>query len=123
MRLNRIQQVALGANDLDTSVGFYRDVLGAALVARYDPPGLAFFDFGGVRLMLEKGANPATLYYWVDDIDAAVAELTAKGVAFEQQPHLIFDDAQGVFGPAGQGEWMAFFRDPADNLVGLATRK
>ncbi|MDA0791863.1 MAG: VOC family protein [Proteobacteria bacterium] len=123
MKLNRIRQVALAASDFDESLRFYRDVLGARFIAKFDPPGLAFFDFDGVRLMLERSAAPATLYYWVDDIDAAVAELTARGVVFDQPPHLIFEDGEGTFGPPGEGEWMAFFKDPSGNTVGLATRR
>ena len=40
------------------------------LVARFDPPGLAFFDLGNVRLLLEAGAPASLLYLEVDDIEA-----------------------------------------------------
>ena len=119
----RIYQIALGADDLDAIEAFYRDVLGARFVARYDPPGLAFFDFEGVRIMFETGATSAVVYFWVDDIDARYAELENKGVVFDGPPHVIFQDDDGVFGPAGQAETMAFFKDPAGNQIALATRR
>lgn len=123
MQINHIRQVALAAPDLAASVTFFRDILGAALLARFDPPGLAFFDFSGTRLLLDANAGPATIYFHVDDIDAAFEELVNQGVRFEGEPHMIFKDDSGTFGPAGEGEWMAFFRDPADNLLAIAGRK
>jgi len=41
----------------------------------------------------------------------------------ETEPHVIFNDAEGAFGNAKEDEWMAFFRDSENNLVGLASRK
>ena len=76
-----------------------------------------------MRLLLERGVSKATLYFWVDDIDASYQELVSRGVAFEQEPHLIYRDAEGTFGPADSEEWMAFLRDPSGNLLALATRK
>ena len=123
MRLSRLHQVALGAPDLDASIAFYRDVLGAAFIARFDPPGLAFFDFEGVRVLLERNASNGTLYFYVEDIDAATAELSGRGVSIESWPVMIHRDEDGTFGPAGAEEWMAFFKDPAGNTLALATRK
>jgi methylmalonyl-CoA/ethylmalonyl-CoA epimerase len=123
LHLSRLHQVAVHAQDLDASVAFYRDVLGARFVARFDPPGLAFFDLGGVRLLIERGATPATLYFHVDDIEAAVAALVARGVRMDSGPHCIHRDMDGTFGTAGEEEWMAFFRDPAGNTLALATRR
>src|SRR5438128_1334214 len=123
MQLNRIHQIAVYARDLDEAITFYRDILGAKFVQKFDPPGLAFFDFSGVRVLLEKTGPKATLYLRVDDIEAAHAELVSKGVQFKHAPSLVHRDDAGVFGPAGEEEWMAFFSDPSDNLLALATRK
>lgn len=123
MQLSRLRQIALKAPDLDASVAFYRDVLGAAFIARFDPPGLAFFDFEGVRLLLERHASAGTLYFHVEDIDAGVADLAGRGVAIESGPSMIHRDEDGTFGPAGEEEWMAFFKDPGGNTLALATRK
>jgi methylmalonyl-CoA/ethylmalonyl-CoA epimerase len=118
-----LHQVAQHAGDLDRAVAFYRDVLGLPFVARFDPPGLAFFDLGATRLLLEEGAPPALLYLGVDDIDARVDALRAAGVDVVDAPHLIHRDDDGTFGPRGTEEWMAFFRDSEGNLVGLVERR
>lgn len=122
MRLTRFHQIAAHSDDLDASQTFYRDVLGARLLARFDPPGLLFFDFNGVRLLLERNAAPATLYFRVDDIHAACTALAQRGVTFEGEPHLIHRDDEGVFDDAGTDEWMVFFRDPGGNVLALASR-
>jgi methylmalonyl-CoA/ethylmalonyl-CoA epimerase len=123
LALNQLHQIAINTDDLATSKAFYEDVLGAKFIASYDPPGLVFFDFQGVRLLLVKGSTPGTIYFRVDDIDDAVQKLQAKGVEFDQLPHVIFRDDQGVFGPKGYEELMAFFKDPAGNILSLASQR
>jgi len=59
----------------------------------------------------------------VPDVEAAAAELAERGVVFEGEPHVIFTDDSGLFGPPGGEEWMAFFRDSEGNLVGLSSRR
>lgn len=110
------------SEDLDRSIAFYRDVLGAQFIAKFDPPGLAFFRFGETRILLEKNAHRATLYFKVDDIADSVASLRAKGIEFETEPRVINRDDEGLFGPAGSEEWMAFFRDPDGNMLALAAQ-
>ncbi len=123
MPLNRIHQIAVYARDLEEAIGFYRDTLGANYLAKFDPPGLVFFDFSGVRILLEKDGRKSTVYFRVDDIDSAYSELISKGVKFAGEPHLIFRDDKGIFGDAGEEEWMAFFYDPSGNTLALAARK
>lgn len=120
MKIERLHQIAILANDIEESVEFYREKLGASFIARFDPPGLAFFDLNGVRLMLERNAPKATIYFRVGDIDAAYRGLLSAGVIFIDEPHLIHVDAEGHFGTAGVEEWMVFFNDPAGNLLALA---
>lgn len=123
MKLEQIQQIAVYSRDLEEAINFYQDNLGARFIAKFDPPGLAFFDFSGVRILLEKAGPKATLYFWVDDIDTAYAELRSKGIEFNGQPHLIHRDDTGIFGKSGEEEWMAFFSDPSGNILALVTRK
>ena len=122
MKLEHIHQIAVFAKDLDEAITFYRDTLGATYLTKFDPPGLVFFDFGGTRLLLEKTGPKASIYFRVDDIHAAHEELKTKGVKFIAEPHLIFRDESGIFGSAGEEEWMAFFSDPSDNILVLASR-
>ena len=121
--VTHLRQVALRVEDLDRAVAFYRDVIGLTLIARFDPPGLAFFDLGGTRLLLEAGAPSSLLYLGVDDVTAATSRLRSAGVAIESEPHVIHVDEAGQFGPPGEAEEMSFFRDSENNLVGLAGRR
>lgn len=121
-----LRQVALPVSDVDEAVAFYRDVLGLRHIATFG--GLAFFDVGGVRLLLELAEDPEpvdehVLYLAVDDIHAAHAELQGRGTTFVDDPHVIFTDEQGTFGTAGEAEWMTFFRDPDGNLLALSSRE
>jgi methylmalonyl-CoA/ethylmalonyl-CoA epimerase len=96
---------------------FYQDVLGLKLLFEA-PPGLAFFDCGGVRLMIDRPEKPefdhpsSILYFAVPDIQAAHAQLKQSGVHFEDEPHVIARMPDHDL-------WMAFFRDPEDNLMAL----
>ncbi|HVY18926.1 MAG TPA: VOC family protein [Bauldia sp.] len=122
--LDKLHQVALTATNLDIAVEFYRDVLGLKFIARFDPPGLAFFALsGGARLLLSTTASSASLYFIVDSMDRAVAELKKRGVSFLHPPTMIHRDEAGNFGKKGNEEWMAFFKDPSGNLLGLVTKK
>lgn len=116
-------QIAQHADDLDRATAFYTLLTGAPPVATYDPPGLTFFDLGGVRLMLSTGSEPATIYLRVDDIDAALERLRSTGVAVESEPHVIFGHDDDTLGPAGTDEWQAFVRDSEGNLVGLVEHR
>ena len=123
MTVTSLRQVAQHVEDLDRAIGFYRDVIGLELIARFDPPGLGFFELAGTRLLLEAGAPRAMLYLGVDDVVAATDLLRAKHVTIESEPHVIHIDVDGQFGAAGEAEEMAFFRDSEGNLVGLASRR
>jgi methylmalonyl-CoA/ethylmalonyl-CoA epimerase len=118
-----LTQVAQHVDDLDRAVAFYERLLGEAPIARFDPPGLAFFRLGPVRLLLERGARSAVIYLQVDDLKERVEELRADGVLIETEPHVIFTHASDALGPAGADEWMAFIRDSEDNIVGLVSHE
>ncbi len=120
LQLERLHQIAVRAADLDRAISFYRDKLGAKFIAKFG--GLAFFDFGGTRLLLENGAPQATLYFWVDDIQDAYKALVSRGVVFDHQPHVIHRDDDGTFGQPGAEEWMAFFQDLDENILAIASR-
>jgi methylmalonyl-CoA/ethylmalonyl-CoA epimerase len=119
----RLVQVAQAVQVLDRAVAFYRDVLGLRHVATFDPPGLAFFDLDGVRLLLERGATSSLLYLEVDDVRQRVEHLAALGVVIETEPHEVYTHEDDSLGPAGAQEWMAFVRDSEGNLVGLVEQR
>jgi methylmalonyl-CoA/ethylmalonyl-CoA epimerase len=123
MDISGLHQVAQRAEDFERAIAFYRDTLGLRFIASFDPPGLAFFDLGETRLLIERGAPSALLYLAVDDIEAEYAALRDAGVEVTDAPHMIFRDAEGTFGAAGTEEWMAFFKDSEGNVVGLVERR
>ena len=119
----KLVQIAQRAEDLARATAFYSDLLGAAPLATYDPPGLVFFDLGGTRLLLDRGAPTALHYFPVADIETTVTRLRGAGVAVESEPHMIFGHDDDTLGPAGTDEWQAFVRDSEGNLVGLVEQR
>ncbi len=117
-----VHQVAQHADDLERAIAFYTRLLGEPPIATFDPPGLAFFRLGETRLLIERGAPSALIYLRVDDVRATVEQLRADGFAIASEPHVIFNDETGMFGPAGAEEWMAFLTDSEGNIVGLASQ-
>lgn len=117
IRLGKIQQIALVQHDVARAVPFYRDGLGLPL--QFEVAGMAFFDAGGVRLMLSKPSSDefdhrnSILYFEVSNIDEAYASLSSRGVVFDGPPHLV--------GKTGtHALWMAFCRDPEGNVIGVS---
>ncbi len=112
-----IGQIAVPVSDIDRAIAFYRDVLGLRFLFKA-PPGLGFFDCGEVRLLLDAPAKKpdknysSIIYYKVADLQVAFSTLSARGVAFEQPPELVAKMPDHEL-------WMAFFRDPDDNLLAL----
>ncbi len=117
LSLSRIGQIAIPARDIGRAVAFYRDVLGLRFLFEA-PPKLAFFDCGGVRLMLSEPEEGQTfqpgsvLYYLVDDLPGAHQALVERGATFAQTPHKIASMPDHDL-------WMAFLHDSEGNLVGL----
>ena len=117
VQLARIGQIAVPVSDLARAVAFYRDTLGMRFLFQ-TPPGLAFFDCDGVRLMLDAPAKTQSehrssiIYFTVSDLRDAFQHLSDRGVGFEAEPHLIAKMPDHEL-------WMAFFRDPDHNLLAL----
>jgi len=115
--ISRLGQVQIRAHDVKRATTFYQDVLGLKLLFEA-PPGLAFFDSGGVRLMIERPEKPefdhpsSILYFAVPDIQAAHAQLKQSGARLEDEPHVIARMPDHDL-------WMTFFRDSEDNLMAL----
>ncbi|GAB4069229.1 glyoxalase [Angustibacter speluncae] len=119
----RLVQIAQHADDLDRAAAWYTALLGTGPTARFDPPGLLFFDLDGTRLLLEHGAPTALHYLAVDDLPAVVERLREAGTTVESEPHVIFTHDDDTLGPAGAAEWQAFVRDSEGNLVGLVEHR
>lgn len=114
--LCQIGQIAIPVSDIERAIRFYRDVLGMQFLFQA-PPGLGFFNLNGVRLMLDgpakaQAGNGSVIYYKVPDLGAAFKALSGRGVQFEAKPHMIARMPDHEL-------WMAFFRDPDENLIAL----
>ena len=123
--LNRVELALLFVTDLERSKAFYRDTLGFPLA--FEDPVSAFFQMEGTSLGLLTIAGAqdllttesvatqhpskvsSQLVSFVEDVDAAYADLVAKGVEFVRKPE---DRAWGMR--------TAHFRDPDGNIWEIA---
>jgi catechol 2,3-dioxygenase-like lactoylglutathione lyase family enzyme len=111
-------------DDLDAARAFYSDVLGVEVTEEHGI--LSLHLGGGTPTIVYPKPNhvPATftiLNFPVDDVEAAVDELTARGVVFERYEGTPAEtDAKGVF--RGGGPLIAWFTDPAGNVVSVIAR-
>ena len=90
--LTEVGQIAVTVEDVERATEFYRDVLGVPFL--FDaPPGLAFFDLGGTRLMLSRpegvGPSASLLYFRTADIQASYETLLSHGVEFLEVPQVV----------------------------------
>lgn len=115
--LSEIGQIALVVSDAGKATTFYRDVLGLKFLFSAGP-NLAFLAAGSVRLMLTKPEGHAEagknsiLYFKVDDLPATHAAILSRGAKNEHDPRLIAKMPDHEL-------WMAFVRDPDENIVGI----
>jgi predicted enzyme related to lactoylglutathione lyase len=111
--IQNIGQVSIIVKDLQRATAFYRDVLGLPLL--FAVPNLAFFDCGGVRLMLGPAETPefdhpsSILYFRVPDLNASYQRLVELGAKIFAPPRLIAPMATYDL-------WMAAFYDSEDNI-------
>lgn len=110
-------------DDTERARKFYGETLGVP-VTDGEEPGLLVLNLAGNRPTLiypKPDFVPATytiLNFQVDDIDATVAELTRRGVAFERYEGTPMEtDATGVFRKGGPP--IAWFTDPAGNILSV----
>jgi catechol 2,3-dioxygenase-like lactoylglutathione lyase family enzyme len=111
-----VGQIAIRVHDVDRAVAFYRDILGLPLL--FTAGKLAFFNCGGVRLMLDVPEKPefdhpsSILYLVVPNITAVHHRMKERGVKFEDEPHVIARMPDHDL-------WMTFFRDSEENVLAL----
>ena len=112
--ITQIGQIAINVHDTNRAVEFYRDTLGLKLL--FTTGRLAFFDCGGVRMMLTPPERPefdhpaSILYFKVADIQAAHARLVERKAKTESEPHV-------VARMPDHDRWLAEFRDSEDNIM------
>jgi predicted enzyme related to lactoylglutathione lyase len=119
--LNQIGQISVNARAVERAAAFYKDVLGMKHL--FTVPGrMAFFDCGGIRLMLAIPERPdldhpgSILYFKVKEIEATHEALVTRGVQFETKPMLVAPMATHDL-------WLAEFRDSEGNVLALMAEK
>jgi methylmalonyl-CoA/ethylmalonyl-CoA epimerase len=111
--IQNIGQISIIVHDLPRATAFYRDTLGLPLL--FTAGNMAFFDCGGVRLMLGPAETPeldhasSILYFRVPDLNAAHQRLVDARVQIVAPPRLI--------APMPTHDlWMSAFRDSEGNI-------
>jgi len=110
-------------DDLKRAKDFYGTTLG--LSVDNDGPGLRLhFPDGGTAFAYSKQDHkPASftiMNFIVDDIDSAVDELSSSGVRFEHYDNGLKTDEKGIL--RGNGPLIAWFKDPAGNILSVIER-
>jgi predicted enzyme related to lactoylglutathione lyase len=110
------------SNDIPGSKQFYGETLG--LNVSEEMGGLALHLGGGADVFIypKEDHVPATftvLNFPVDDVDDAVDRLTAAGVSFERYEGFEQDEKGIVRGGEGKGPTIAWFKDPAGNILSV----
>jgi catechol 2,3-dioxygenase-like lactoylglutathione lyase family enzyme len=108
-------------DDIPAAREFYGTTLGLEVTDVEDMVDVALGTGAHVLIYPKPNHEPATytvLNFPVDDVDAAVDDLASRGVAFERydEPDLKTDE-KGIF--RGQGPTIAWFRDPAGNILAV----
>jgi len=113
----KVAQILIPVEDFEKGVAFYRGTLGLPLLFSA-PPQMAFFDCGGVRLLV--GVMPAgqtaqrglAIYFQVPDIHAVSSTLKDRNVRFSAEPHVVNRTPKSEL-------WLSEFTDPDGNQLAL----
>ena len=113
----KIGQLMIPVENFEKGLAFYRETLGLKFLFAA-PPQMAFFDCGGVRIMLGVADKPeldhpaSIVYYKVDDIEKVAEVFKARGVEFILDPRLV--------APMPTYDlWLADFKDSEGNILAL----
>lgn len=115
---------SFAVDDLAKARQFYAETLGLKAEVLDEGAGLLLLHLAGGRdtmVYLKPDFVPATytvLNFEVDDVEAAVDELTARGVTMKRYEGFEQDD-KGI--ARGQGPDIAWFEDPAGNVLAVLT--
>jgi predicted enzyme related to lactoylglutathione lyase len=107
--------------DTDEAKRFYGETLGLDVAVFDEENGLMALKLAGgdVLVYRKPDFSPATytiLNFDVDDIDAAVDGLAERGVEFERYEGFEQDEKGIMHGP---GPHIAWFKDPAGNILSV----
>jgi catechol 2,3-dioxygenase-like lactoylglutathione lyase family enzyme len=106
-------------DDVPAAKAFYADTLGLDVTEQNGMLTLHIAGGGDILVYPKPGHTPATftiLNFPVDDIEAAVDALAARGVRFLRYEGMEADE-KGIF--RGGGPLIAWFNDPAGNILSV----
>ncbi len=115
---------SFSVDDLSRARQFYEKTLGIEVTEDSKMQTMVLRLPGGARILVYPkgpGHAPATytaLNFGVDDIDAAVEELRSRGVTFERYEGF-HQDEKGISRGNGNGPSIAWFKDPAGNILSV----
>lgn len=117
---------SFSVNDIEAAKKFYGETLGITVATKPEGLELQLMDRTQVFIYEKSNHQPATytiINFVVEDIEQAVDELTAAGVAFEHYDEpMLKTDAKGIArgGPEDMGpSGIAWFKDPAGNFLSV----
>jgi catechol 2,3-dioxygenase-like lactoylglutathione lyase family enzyme len=118
-------EAVVAVSDMSTAKAFYEGKLGLSSGEDQGDGGTTYTCAAGTQIHVypspgNAGGSSATLAAWlVDDIDAAVDELTANGVTFERYGEPFNTNEKGIasFGDISA----AWFKDPDGNILSVGT--
>lgn len=107
--------------DTDEAKRFYGEALGLDVAVMDEENGVMALKLNGGDVLVYRKPDfiPATytvLNFEVDDIDAAVGDLSSRGVGFERYDGFDQDEKGIMHGP---GPHIAWFKDPAGNILSV----
>jgi predicted enzyme related to lactoylglutathione lyase len=113
---------SFSVNDIPAAKKFYGETLGIDVKEEHGMLTLNLSGGGKVMVYPKPNHTPATftvLNFQMPDVERAVDELTSKGVRFEHydMPDIKTDSKGIARGP--QGPAIAWFTDPAGNIVSV----
>ena len=113
----------LPASDVSRARKFYEQTIG--LMPKEEYAGGVIYECGGAEVFLypttNAGTSRASQAYWqVDDVEAEVAELKARGVVFEEydMPGVVMRNSVAT----GGGARTAWFKDTEGNILAISQR-
>ena len=113
----KVTQLMIPVSEFDKGVAYYRDTLGIPLLFTA-PPQMAFFNCGGVRLLVgvlpagQTAQRGSAIYFQVPDIHGVFSSLKSNGVRFKGEPHIVNRTSKSEL-------WLAEFTDPDGNQLAL----
>jgi predicted enzyme related to lactoylglutathione lyase len=114
---------SFAVDDLAQAQQFYSEALGLQVETFEEGIPLLSLELpgSGTTMVYEKAdnrpANHTVLNFKVDDLDAEVEQLTARGISFERYDD--FEQDESGISEGGGGPRIAWFKDPAGNTLAV----